>query len=127
MKIKAIGLVLISMMISTQLSCSKEKLVKNPVPVRTIRFVLYAKKDFSDNKENITFSLFIRNQKRVLFDSTISVMKIRDIPDSTKKLVFEKKSQMTTALNWRLVSIILLKAWVILRIWILAEPGNCSK
>lgn len=73
-------------------SCYKAKsLPVPPVVARTIRFVLHTEEDLSDNNSNITFSMFIRTHDRVLFDTTLSVMKIKDIPDSTKKLVFEKK------------------------------------
>ncbi|WPU96149.1 hypothetical protein SNE25_11520 [Mucilaginibacter sabulilitoris] len=88
---KAIKMALVSVIILLQLSCSKEKSVNNPLSNRVIRFELYAKKDNSDNNHNITFSLFIKSHKKVLFDSTLAVMKIKDIPDSTQKLVFEKK------------------------------------
>jgi hypothetical protein len=83
-----ISLVLI---FSAQLSCSKKNTSTSPDKVRTIRFVLYTEKDFSGNDENISFSLLIKNHSGVLFDSTLSPMKIKDIPDSTAKLVFDKK------------------------------------
>jgi hypothetical protein len=89
---KNIKPILISVVILIQLSCSKERSVHHSGSDRTIRFELYTKNNFSENNDNITFSLFIKNkQNRVLFDSTLSVMKIMDIPDSTRKIVFEKK------------------------------------
>lgn len=72
-------------------SCTKEAAPTIPHPERIIRFILYTKQDFSGNNHNITFSLFIRNHTRDLFDSALSSMKIKDIPDSTHKLIFEKK------------------------------------
>ena len=88
---KAIKSILILVIILIQLSCSKDRAAHGPVLARTIRFELYAKKGNSDNNRNITFSLFIKTHRKVLFDSTLAVMKIKDIPDSTQKLVFEKK------------------------------------
>lgn len=88
---KAIKSIMILVIILVQLSCSKERSANNPVPARVIRFELYTKKDHSDNNHNITFSLFIKTHRKVLFDSTLAVTKIKDIPDSTQKLVFEKK------------------------------------
>lgn len=72
-------------------SCTKEVAPAITHPERTIRFILYTNQDFSGNNQNITFSLFIRNHTRGLFDSSLSSMKIKDIPDSTHKLIFEKK------------------------------------
>ena len=86
--VKWISLVLI---FAAQLSCSKKNTSTNPDTVRTIRFVLYTEKDFSGDDDSITFSLLIKNHSGVLFDSALSPMKIKDIPDSTAKLVFDKK------------------------------------
>lgn len=73
-------------------SCYKEQSSSvSPAVSRTIIFTLYTQKDFSDNNSNITFSLFIRTHDKVLFDTTLSVMKIKDIPDSTRKIVFKKE------------------------------------
>lgn len=72
-------------------SCTKETSPEIPNSGRTIKFILHTEKDFSNDEHNITFSLFIRNHTTVLFDSTLSSMKIKDIPDSTNKLIFEKK------------------------------------
>ncbi|MEP6949338.1 MAG: hypothetical protein ABI863_08695 [Ginsengibacter sp.] len=72
-------------------SCTKETSSIIPNSGRTIKFILYTKQDFSNDNHNITFSLFIRNHTRDLFDSALSSMKIKDIPDSMHKLIFEKK------------------------------------
>jgi hypothetical protein len=72
-------------------SCTKETAPIIPNSGRTIKFILYTGKDFSNDNHNITFSLFIRNHTAVLFDSTLPSMKIKDIPDSSNKLIFEKK------------------------------------
>ena len=76
--------------ILTGVCCKKDALPLSPNPARTIKFILYTKKDFSGNDKTITFSMFIRNHTKILFDSTLSAMKIRDIPDSTNQLIFEK-------------------------------------
>ncbi|MGF7079348.1 hypothetical protein [Mucilaginibacter sp. UYCu711] len=73
-------------------SCTKQVEVTPTLPLtRTIKFNLYTEQDFSTNNHNITFSLFIRNHTKTLFDSTITTMKIKDIPKLADKLVFEKK------------------------------------
>jgi len=72
-------------------SCKKDRYPAKPIPARTIQFTLYTEKDFSDDNHNITFSVFIRTHTRTLFDSTLSVMKIKDIPGTANKIVIEKK------------------------------------
>jgi hypothetical protein len=88
---KTIKPILISAIILIQLSCSKAGPAHNPGLARIIRFELYTQKDLSDNNGNVTFSLFIKNRDHILFDSALTVMKIKDIPDSTQKIVFEKR------------------------------------
>jgi len=73
------------------ISCTKDTSPTIPNSGRIIKFILHTEKDFSNDNHNITFSLFIRNHTTVLFDSTLSSMKIKDIPDSANKLIFEKK------------------------------------
>ncbi|MES1222605.1 MAG: hypothetical protein ABUT20_44330 [Bacteroidota bacterium] len=74
-------------------SCTKDGYgySSNPKPARTIQFNLYTEKDFSNDNHNIIFSLFIKTHTKTLFDSTLSVMKIKDIPLLANKLTFEKK------------------------------------
>ena len=72
-------------------SCTKEDLPSPSTPARTIRFVLYTEEDFSGDTDNITFSLVIRNNTRALFDSSLSIMQVKDIPTAANKLVFEKQ------------------------------------
>jgi len=55
-----------------------------------INSYLFEELGFSGNEEKITFSLLIKNHSGILFDSTLSPFKIKDIPDSTAKLVFDK-------------------------------------
>jgi hypothetical protein len=77
-----------------EIACSKDQPSLKPVipnTGRTIRFELFTKKDFSNDNGNIIFSLFIKSHSATLFDSTLSGLKIKDIPDSTHRLAFEKK------------------------------------
>ena len=55
-----------------------------------IRFNLFTTKDFSNNPGNISFSVFIEDSTRTLWDSTLPPMQIKDIPDSANALVIEK-------------------------------------
>jgi hypothetical protein len=73
-------------------SCQKDVQPTGKVE-KTIRFVLYTDKDFSNEERNIIFSVFIRREGNYphLFDSTFSVMKVKEIPGASNKIVFEKK------------------------------------
>jgi hypothetical protein len=75
-------------------SCRKQtvdQITDSPAVIRKIQFTLYTQNDFSDNNENITFELFIQNSRnKILLDSTLMSMKIKDIPDFTHKLIIEK-------------------------------------
>ena len=93
MKLSLIMIIAIASQITLEIACSKDKSPVTPVipkTGRTIKFVLYTKKDFSNDNGNIAFSLFVKNHTTTLFDSTMSVMKIKDIPDSIHQLRFEK-------------------------------------
>jgi len=58
---------------------------------RKIQFSLYTDRDFSSDNKNITFTLFIQNPaSQVLWDSVLTPMKIKEIPDLAHKLVIEK-------------------------------------
>jgi hypothetical protein len=61
-----------------------------PFPSRTVRFELYTDKDFSGNQEVIRFSLHMKNDRKVLFDSLFATMKVEDIPDSSHRMMIEK-------------------------------------
>jgi hypothetical protein len=60
------------------------------IPERTIKFILYTEEDFSTDNHNITFSLFIRTHSKTLFDSSLSTIKVKDIPNFANRLIFEK-------------------------------------
>jgi len=63
---------------------------ENPPIDRKFRFQLYTDKDFSGETSVITFSIFIRNARTGLFDSLLTPMQLKDIPDAAHKLVIEK-------------------------------------
>lgn len=72
-------------------SCTKDH--SNPVknkPVRKVHYELFTKEDFSDDQHDIQFNLFMRDDRRTIFDSALAIMKIKDIPDSLHRLVFDK-------------------------------------
>lgn len=57
----------------------------------TIEFVLFTSKDFSRYHDKVSFTLSIRsNSNRVLWDSLLPQMKIKDIPAPNQKLVIRK-------------------------------------
>ena len=71
-------------------SCKKES-TDHPETPRKIQFSLYTDKDFSTDNSNIVFTVVIENStNKVLWDSTLATMKIKDIPDLAHKLVIEK-------------------------------------
>jgi hypothetical protein len=86
---KSLSFVVGLLLLGALSSCKKDPSYETKAP-RVIRFELFTQKDFSADQHNITFSLVIRNHTRVLFDSTLAIMKIRDIPGIDNKLVFEK-------------------------------------
>ncbi|MCC8426856.1 hypothetical protein [Mucilaginibacter sp. UR6-11] len=90
MKTNLLSLSSILVIVMMLASCKREQVPAIPY-VRTIKFILHTEKDFSNVNDNITFSLYIRNSSKVLLDSAIAPMKIKDIPNATKQLVFEKK------------------------------------
>ncbi|HEY4336361.1 MAG TPA: hypothetical protein VGM89_10695 [Puia sp.] len=71
-------------------ACKKHSETTEP---RTIRYILYTKEDFSDDNDTIRFRLHIHTTGttgRVLFDSNIAAMRIKEVPDSLHRLVFTK-------------------------------------
>jgi hypothetical protein len=71
-------------------SCNKTKLYPVSENSRTIKYVLYTNKDFTDNNNNIKFSLFMRNHTKVLLDTELATMKIKEIPNADNKIIIEK-------------------------------------
>jgi len=73
------------------LSCQKQTVQTSAGTSRTIKFILYTNKDFSTNNDSINFSIHIKNPaSTIAFDSTVTAMKVKDIPGPANKLVFQK-------------------------------------
>ena len=92
---RSLGALLVLAVIFLLASCKKEKTTPVVASAKTIKFVLYTNKDFSTDDDTIRFSLTIRNnagtiKARSIFDSTLAVMKIKDIPGPSNKLVISK-------------------------------------
>jgi hypothetical protein len=85
--------------------------VENPGNQRKIRFQLYTDKDLSNETAVIEFSLFIRDKRTTLFDSSLASMQIKDIPDAVHKLVFEKtlsgndNSDLAAGFNYKIENV----------------------
>lgn len=75
-------------------SCEKQTIVQLPNnhgAFRKVRFSLFSDNNFSGNNGNITFTLSIRKlTNHILWDTMLSPMKIKDIPDFAHGLVVEK-------------------------------------
>jgi hypothetical protein len=71
-------------------SCTKGENVPVKPLVRTIKFNLYTEQDFSAENGNITFSLLIRDGAKILLDSVVATMKVKDVPKLANKLTYEK-------------------------------------
>jgi hypothetical protein len=83
---------LILMGIITIWSCKKDQSTPGEQIVeRTIQYVLYTNEDFSDDDDNITFSVFARDDNSTLLDSAITTMKVNEIPPAGNKIIIEKK------------------------------------
>ena len=72
-------------------SCAKNQAPPRIISPRTIKYILHTEKDFTDDSDSISFSIFIRTRTKTLFDSTLVRMELKDIPDSTQPITFEKK------------------------------------
>jgi len=87
--------ILVISLISAIGSCKKDQLPAHgstviSSPQRQVRYELYTNEDFEGNTGNIRFSLFIRTDRQTIFDSSLAVMKIKDIPDSLHRIIIEK-------------------------------------
>jgi len=69
-------------------ACSKDPVV-TPMS-RDINYVLFTKKDFSNNNDTIRFRLLMRSGNQVLLDSPLAPMTISQIPDSLHRMSFLK-------------------------------------
>jgi hypothetical protein len=81
--------------VSILTSCKKDSLPPEGTnagesPVRIIRYELYTNENFANDPKKIQFSLFIRKAGNTIFDSSLALMEIRNIPDSIHKIIIEK-------------------------------------
>jgi len=73
------------------LSCKKVTSQPGSGSQRTIKFVLYTNKDFSNITDTIIFTLHAKNTSGTIsFDSLLAARRVKDIPGPLNKLVFEK-------------------------------------
>jgi hypothetical protein len=70
-------------------SCSKDHSGSNK-PTRKVHYELFTTENFSEDNHDIQFNLFMRDNRRTIFDSALAIMKIKDIPDSLHRLIFDK-------------------------------------
>ncbi len=71
-------------------SCKKDT-IKAGQNTRTIKFLLYTNKDFSNNTDSIKFNIRVSNEsKTIAFDSVVKAIQIKDIPGPSNKFVFTK-------------------------------------
>ena len=71
-------------------SCKKDQPDVKANPPRKVRYELFTNEDFSTDQKNILFSIFMRKGQKTIFDSPLSAMKIKDIPDSIHRIIIEK-------------------------------------
>ncbi|HEX4849783.1 MAG TPA: hypothetical protein VFV08_03205 [Puia sp.] len=71
-------------------SCKKDYTHQSITFPRTVQYVLYTNKDFSDNHKIIRFTLTMRRGNQVIWDSVLAPMQISQIPDSLHKIVVER-------------------------------------
>jgi hypothetical protein len=84
-----LGLVAITMVAS----CKKDynnPTPQPPAPTRTIKYLLYTLQDFGGDNDTITFTLRLSSQNGRLFDSTLSPMRISEIPDKPHTLAIDR-------------------------------------
>jgi hypothetical protein len=91
---KAYSILAIVAVVSCLAACKKEGYPQYEdyfTQQRVVRYELYTTEDFSDENNNIQFSLTIRKPGRTLFDSALATMKISEIPDSAHRIIIEKR------------------------------------
>jgi len=70
-------------------SCKKDQ-TGQTAQARKIQYVLYTNEDFSNDNGIIHFTLLMKDNGRVLWDSLLAPMQIKDIPNSSHKIIVEK-------------------------------------
>jgi len=86
-RLSSLALCLVTILILQ--SCKKNQTGQS-APTRKIQYVLYTNEDFLDNSGIIHFTLLMKDNGRVLWDSLLAPMQIKDIPDASHKIVVEK-------------------------------------
>ena len=66
-----------------------------PAIVRKVRFGLYSNSNIPGDNTWISFTTAIRNKNKILWDSVLAPMQVKDIPDAAHMLIIEK-SLLTT-------------------------------
>ena len=59
-------------------------------PIRKVHYELFTTENFSEDQHDIQFSLFMRDSRRTIFDSALAIIKVKDIPDSLHRWIFDK-------------------------------------
>jgi len=74
-------------------SCKKhtEKPPHNIPPVRTVKYVVYTSRDYSNNNSLVTIKLRMLAGNTFLWDSVLAPMQLKNIPGPDNKLIVEKK------------------------------------
>ena len=57
---------------------------------RKVMYELYTDRDQSGDKKNIHFSIFMRDGRNTIFDSSLAVMTVENIPDFAHRIIIEK-------------------------------------
>lgn len=71
-------------------ACTKDHGTIKNKPVRKVHYELFTTENFSEDMHDIQFNLFMRDSRRTIFDSALAIMKVKDIPDSLHRLIFDK-------------------------------------
>jgi hypothetical protein len=90
MKILLFNIASLVLLMVLATSCKKQS-SNSPRISTTIKFLLYTDKDFSHENNIISFNAFIENPvTKIIWDTLLPPMTIKDIPDRIHQLVFEK-------------------------------------
>ena len=62
----------------------------HPAIVRKVRFGLYSDSSIPGDNTRVSFTTAIRNKDKILWDSVLAPIQIKDIPDQAHMLIIEK-------------------------------------
>jgi hypothetical protein len=68
-------------------ACHKEAA---PPPPRSVTYVLYTEKDFSNNLDTIRFEILMKSGSQILLDSPLAPMTIAQVPGIANKISISK-------------------------------------